>query len=594
MFLYYPSVGLLIGILHRTSCSPVPSEPFPHSLPLDENDIYHLFWKYDEETIIFEVIVQTLGYVGFGISASGGMLNADIVIGWVKDGEATFNDRYTGQSRVMPTIDSGEPDWELLAASETETHTLLKFKRPRILCPDEDQPITEGTTRVIWSYNDNDPSSENSVPQHTHKGARSIHIIGGASKSAPLPQDSWSFDIKNDITIPTTLESKTAESVYWCRGALIPEMDTTHYITKTEPIKDGNEGVVHHMLVYLCSSDTQADFHTVNVHCDADNMPNRDTCQLILTGWAVGGGEFSFPDHVAYPIKGPAHVLLETHYDNPGLTSGIQDTSGMRIHVTPTARTYNSGFVLVGNMVHPSQLIPPKFPGFVTQGHCMAECLTKALVASNEDEIHVFAVLLHTHLIGVAVKVRHFRDGNELPLVEQDDNYDFNFQEVRHLPQEVIVKKGDDLIVECTYNTEELDDFTKGGLRTQEEMCLAFLSYYPDINLRSCETRITETTNYPYVTYTNKQWSNVNERRTFQNDMSNAGLISRCMIIDNEDVDSEDKAVLNSNPVAPLIRDLVPDVCKKSVSDVAHVSLRLVMLCLTFIYYLMYSNNEWY
>ena len=47
----------------------------------------------------------------------------------------------------------------------------------------------------------------------------------------------------------------------------------------------------------------------------------------------------------------------------------------------------------------------------------------------------------HTHLIGTALKIRHFREGEELPLLAKDDHFDFNFQEGRHLPQEVTIKR---------------------------------------------------------------------------------------------------------------------------------------------------------
>lgn len=41
--------------------------------------------------------------------------------------------------------------------------------------------------------------------------------------------------------------------------------------------------------------------------------------------------------------------------------------------------------------------------------------------------------MLHAHLIAVGMKIRHFRNGVELPPLIEDENYDFNFQETRHL-----------------------------------------------------------------------------------------------------------------------------------------------------------------
>ena len=57
------------------------------------------------------------------------------------------------------------------------------------------------------------------------------------------------------------------------------------------------------------------------------------------------------------------------------------------------------------------------------------------------SEVKVFSILLHTHLAGVGVRVRHFRDGEELPWLDSDMTYDFNYQEHRPTYPEVTVKK---------------------------------------------------------------------------------------------------------------------------------------------------------
>ena len=56
-------------------------------------DMYMLHWNFStaERTITFAVNVSTTGWVGFGISPNGGMVNSDVVIGWVKSGRAYFH-----------------------------------------------------------------------------------------------------------------------------------------------------------------------------------------------------------------------------------------------------------------------------------------------------------------------------------------------------------------------------------------------------------------------------------------------------------------------------------------------------------------------
>lgn len=52
---------------------------------LDSNKKYLVEWEAftDTKTIIFDLTVETLGFVGFGISPIGGMTGADIIIGGV-------------------------------------------------------------------------------------------------------------------------------------------------------------------------------------------------------------------------------------------------------------------------------------------------------------------------------------------------------------------------------------------------------------------------------------------------------------------------------------------------------------------------------
>ena len=56
-------------------------------------DTYVLHWNFStaERTITFAVNVSTTGWVGFGISRNGGMVNSDVVIGWVQSGQTYFH-----------------------------------------------------------------------------------------------------------------------------------------------------------------------------------------------------------------------------------------------------------------------------------------------------------------------------------------------------------------------------------------------------------------------------------------------------------------------------------------------------------------------
>ncbi|XP_068810345.1 putative DBH-like monooxygenase protein 2 [Struthio camelus] len=101
-------------------------------------------------------------------------------------------------------------------------------------------------------------------------------------------------------------------------------------------------------------------------------------------------------------------------------------------------------------------------------------------------ELHVFAYLLHTHLSGRGVKVAQYRNGEQLGIICEDNKYDFTLQEIRDTKEIVTIKPGDEILVECSFQTLDRSGITFGGPSTMNEMCLTFLFYYPRNNISSC------------------------------------------------------------------------------------------------------------
>lgn len=70
-----------------------PSDTYPRHLQLKSDGSYVVYWKHtgltQNDTITFEIIAQTTGWIGFGLSPTGGMPGADIVIGGFDDSTQT-------------------------------------------------------------------------------------------------------------------------------------------------------------------------------------------------------------------------------------------------------------------------------------------------------------------------------------------------------------------------------------------------------------------------------------------------------------------------------------------------------------------------
>ena len=58
-------------------------------------------------------------------------------------------------------------------------------------------------------------------------------------------------------------------------------------------------------------------------------------------------------------------------------------------------------------------------------------------------------------LIGRKIKTRHFRGDTELPWIEFDQNFDFNLQSFRTLDPMVKILRGDQLTVECEFDSTQ-------------------------------------------------------------------------------------------------------------------------------------------
>ena len=53
------------------------------------------------------------------------------------------------------------------------------------------------------------------------------------------------------------------------------------------------------------------------------------------------------------------------------------------------------------------------------------------LQALPQEGIQMISGILHSHLFGQKIRLRHIRNGKELPTILEDNHYDFNFQASR-------------------------------------------------------------------------------------------------------------------------------------------------------------------
>ncbi|KAA0192044.1 hypothetical protein HAZT_HAZT001912 [Hyalella azteca] len=484
-------------------------EPLIHSVQLDDEGRYVLSWTPLDDDVIFEVQVAALGYVGLGFSPTGGMTGADIILGWVtEDGNVTLTDRYA-KGDGSPLLDASQ-DVTLMSGRRNATHTTMRFSRPWVTCDDlHDLPITADTVRVIYAFDDEIPdASAPNLPYHDHRGTKSLYL-----KEAPVEMPPASGDVLHwEVLAPNVSLvhlPNNLTTLYWCKLFRMPELRTKHHFIASEPvISKVNKQYVHHMLFYEChiddsSSRLQRYVDQPGVQCYGPDMPlSWYRCGRPLVAWGTGGEGEALPPHVGTPLgeewNGATYFMLEIHYNNPTMTPDVIDSSGLRLFYTSTLRQHDSGTLELGLPPRPTLIVPPQSAEFRAVGHCSPACTSQALPAGG---LQVLAGILHAHLLGRAVTLRHIRDGKELPPILADHHYDFNYQQKRQLAKEVTILPGDHLIVTCSYDsTHRLQPtFVKtcllysintknGGLSTNEEMCLVYLTVYPRPALSKCQS----------------------------------------------------------------------------------------------------------
>ncbi|XP_062515676.1 DBH-like monooxygenase protein 1 homolog [Corticium candelabrum] len=462
---------------------------------------YLLCWKVDwsDRSITFSAKVATTGWIGLGFSPTGFMPNSDVVIGWVKNGQGYLKDRFA-TARSQPPIDDIQ-NVRLLSFSQADGMTTLEFKRDLEACEPKDRSIEEGTTRVIFSYNPNDPASETAVDKHTFAGRISVNLLSGTGnvEPAPLEQDHKTFDVLNhNVSVPAE------PTTYWCTPYKLPQLQNEAHIIRFEPVVQANhEELVHHILIYTCF-DVIAPY--LNISWDCDNPPDflpdlvqacRGTAQIAA--WAVGGAGISFPSQVGLPMSGQTgaqYVMMETHYNNEKIRADYVDSSGIRVYYTPTKRQYDGAVVEFGHTVSANLFLPPGKDDIITKTLCPADCTKAGLPATG---VNVFGTMLHSHTVGKGIWIEHSRNGVQLPDIDSNYDYDFNFQDVVLLRNEVKILPGDDIQVFCDYDTSARKQVTIGGEGTLDEMCLAFLLVYPRPQLSVCLSQIDSSQFISYI-----------------------------------------------------------------------------------------------
>ncbi|XP_074653657.1 DBH-like monooxygenase protein 1 [Tubulanus polymorphus] len=195
------------------------------------------------------------------------------------------------------------------------------------------------------------------------------------------------------------------------------------------------------MLVKECRNNRLND-SVLSVHGNEKSPRVRrflNGCWTYAAVFSVEADAIVFPRDTGVSIGDTSDSVynrLEIHYDNPHRKSGLYDTSGLRFTYTSKLRKCDVGLMTAGmDFAEPlSTVIPPRQEKFKYRGFCPRGCIEGAFkeYTGDEKEVKIVSVFGHAHLAGVGIRIRHFRDGLELPFHDKgncstrDGDYKFS------------------------------------------------------------------------------------------------------------------------------------------------------------------------
>jgi hypothetical protein len=257
---------------------------------------------------------------------------------------------------------------------------------------------------------------------------------------------------------PATKFAMTSEKdLYVCYGFDTNAASKRHVIAGAPRID--NPKIVHHVLLY------QTDTAVSGTPAPCGGGGGKGW--RLVTGWAPGGKNFELPPEAGFAEEsGTTHWAVQIHYNNAQGLVGEVDETGYDLCTTDQLRANDADILATGTY---DITIPPRT---VTETTC------EVAFPQSYSPIKVVASWAHMHKLGRAAYAKRVRGGQETPLLDAP-TYDFSAG-AGASTVDVDVAGGDTLRTMCRWQNGG-DTTVKFGEGTADEMCFAFLTYYPKI-----------------------------------------------------------------------------------------------------------------
>jgi hypothetical protein len=249
----------------------------------------------------------------------------------------------------------------------------------------------------------------------------------------------------------------------------VPDVEGKISLIGFEPIVDEDaRNMVHHFIVW--GSTKANDGQSQN--CGGSFRGNE-----LAYGWATGEGPHALADNLGTPFGGLGSFQsfrLEIHYNNPARVQGVLDSSGVRFYYTTQAREFDVGMLPLGDPLTKLDGVSLDSGLSSHAFRCPGSCTSFSL--KPEQPLTVIRESIHMHKSGIRAVNEQIR-GGEVVRAGVVDFFDFDQQGNQPIQQEPYqILPGDSFNTVCYYRSQNGAEF---GYSSQQEMCIAFIQYYP-------------------------------------------------------------------------------------------------------------------
>ncbi len=309
--------------------------------------------------------------------------------------------------------------------------------------------------------------------EHYLDDAERAVIAAWVDAGAPIEADAVGVQFVSPLPTSADLELRPPQKVkpaYDSTGNayLCYSFDVNQDVWATEfvPLVD-NPKIVHHIVVYDASSDSDLPEEGVGFECDGFGESGWE----FLAGWAPGGLNVSFGDGMALRLSGGSRLVVAMHYyATNDSVEGEEDESGFGFNTADSAETEVFSYPLgVYNFRIPAD----------DADYSRSDTTTWP---SSYPAIGIVGVFPHMHQLGSGFDMGLTRvDDSEECLVRMD-GWDFHNQAQAVFLEPARVEPGDKLKITCYWdnsadNPAQFNDPPEAvrlGEGSGDEMCFGF------------------------------------------------------------------------------------------------------------------------